>query len=482
MLSYLKMMMIMLLLALPLSAKDLAKASSDYPFIYYYNESSLGMWPSVFHPTPDDIEPIPLFEIPDEMTIRKRNDVDQKDIEDLINSILSNVQIVWHSYLDPDMCSVTTDSDCLDQAIINLNKDDRILSARHKYTRKIYMDMKDVYPARKIATYGFTDEIMLYYLNEEIVDEANRYLTSKGFEVIPDQYYNRATVKVSKTTDIISVANILYESGYFLMAYPSWMYGIKTYSNKPIDKSNLPFYYYDDGNKKYFYELNDRFLVRKVTEMEKSEMESIVKKYLEDCNIIWNDSDFCTVICSPEKVESAVGALVLRDDVLRVTHKYMEIASYEDELTKGVGYPTESGWNGQLSIRFKNEITETVIDSIINVFDLNLVEYDSRYSSYEFLVPKTADVLTVSKSIYETGLVKYSVPVSYYGNTNDAVVRFIVPTGINETTTNNMHFVAENSVLYYNMLGQKMDSPSGLTIVVTSYSDGTVRTEKKLFK
>ena len=125
----------------------------------------------------------------------------------------------------------------------------------------------------------------------------------------------------------------------------TYVYGIgRTSAQKILD------------DKKYFYELNDRFLVRKVTEMEKSEMESIVKKYLEDCNIIWNDSDFCTVICSPEKVESAVGALVLRDDVLRVTHKYMEIASYEDELTKGVGYPTESGWNGQLSIRFKNEI------------------------------------------------------------------------------------------------------------------------------
>jgi len=473
----------MVLLALPLSAKDLAKASSDYPFIYYYNESSLWLWPYVFNPTPDDIEPIPLFEIPDEMTVRKRNDVDQKDIEDLINSILPNVQIVWHSYLDPDLCSVTTDSDCLDQAIIIFNEDDRILSARHKYTRKIYMDMKDIYPARKIATYGITDEIKLYYLNEEVVDEANRYLTSKGFEVIPDQYgYNRATVKVSKTTDIISMSNILYESGYFLMAYPTFMSGFKTYSNKSIDKSNLPFLYYDEGGKQYFYELNDRFLVRKVTEIEKSEMESIIKKYLEDCNIIWNDSDFCTVICSPEKVESAISALVLRDEIFRVTHKYMEIVTYEHELTQGVGYPTELGWNGIISIRFKNEVTEAVIDSIINVFDLSLVEYDSRYSSYEFLVPKTADVLIVSNIIYETGLVKYSVPVSYFGNTNDAVVRFIVPTGINETTTNNMHITTENSVLYYNMLGQRMDSPSGLTIVVTHYSDGSVRTEKKWFK
>ena len=41
--------------------------------------------------------------------------------------------------------------------------------------------------------------------------------------------------------------------------------------------------------------------------------------------------------------------------------------------------------------------------------------------------------------------------------------------------------VTETSVEYYNLSGQKTDTPSGLTIVVTRYSDGTVRTEKKLF-
>ena len=35
---------------------------------------------------------------------------------------------------------------------------------------------------------------------------------------------------------------------------------------------------------------------------------------------------------------------------------------------------------------------------------------------------------------------------------------------------------------YYNLSGRKTETPSGLTIVVTRYSDGTVRTEKKIFR
>lgn len=35
--------------------------------------------------------------------------------------------------------------------------------------------------------------------------------------------------------------------------------------------------------------------------------------------------------------------------------------------------------------------------------------------------------------------------------------------------------------IYFNLSGQRINAPSGLTIVVTRYTDGTVRTEKKIF-
>ena len=40
----------------------------------------------------------------------------------------------------------------------------------------------------------------------------------------------------------------------------------------------------------------------------------------------------------------------------------------------------------------------------------------------------------------------------------------------------------ETDIQFYDLLGHKVATPSGLTIVVKRYSDGTVRTEKKLFR
>lgn len=52
-----------------------------------------------------------------------------------------------------------------------------------------------------------------------------------------------------------------------------------------------------------------------------------------------------------------------------------------------------------------------------------------------------------------------------------------------QTTTGiNINPIEILDVTYYNLSGQETETPSGLTIVVTRYSDGTVRTEKKIFR
>jgi hypothetical protein len=73
-------------------------------------------------------------------------------------------------------------------------------------------------------------------------------------------------------------------------------------------------------------------------------------------------------------------------------------------------------------------------------------------------------------------------------------VEYAVPNIIKEREESGIHFdsgsetngiektvVSKTSESFYDLLGRRMDSPAGLTIVVTRYSDGTVRTEKKLF-
>ena len=51
----------------------------------------------------------------------------------------------------------------------------------------------------------------------------------------------------------------------------------------------------------------------------------------------------------------------------------------------------------------------------------------------------------------------------------------------NNTTVIGLSHIDILEKVYYNLSGLKTDTPSGLTIVVTRYSDGTVRTEKRMF-
>ncbi len=473
---------IITLLLTTLVAASQGFVDSDYPFVYYYNASSLGiMWPPFkYYPDPEDIEKIPFSELPDEMTIKKRLDVDQDTIENLIRSFIPDAEITWDIGIDTNICYVISDSNGLDETIKLLIENDGILSARHMYTRKMYMDLKKIYPVPALSTYAITDEIKLFYLNHDIINEANNYLVSKGFEVIPNEYgYDRATVKVSKTADIISVANMIYESGYFLIACPSWIRYCRPYSDKLIDKANLPFY----GNT-YLYELYDRFMVRKGTEIEKPEMESIIKLYSGHCDIKWIDDYDCTVFCSPEIVESAMSSLELRDEVQTVSHKYMAVKEYESYLMSGDDYPCEFGLDGTLCVTFKKGITKLVKDSIIKTFNLDLITFDSINNIHLLKVPKTNDVLSMNNSVAKNSYVDgtfptriHTAPVDSTSRLHDLVTTVCKP--VNYETATQPVQVLETK--YYNITGQTTDSPSGLILVVTRYSDGTVSTEKKLF-
>ena len=64
-------------------------------------------------------------------------------------------------------------------------------------------------------------------------------------------------------------------------------------------------------------------------------------------------------------------------------------------------------------------------------------------------------------------------------------VRYSIARGASYNgSTNAKGIVSDNKEIatqYYNLSGQRINTPTGLTIVVTRYSDGAVRTEKRLF-
>ncbi|MBO7049978.1 MAG: hypothetical protein J6W42_05120 [Bacteroidaceae bacterium] len=82
-----------------------------------------------------------------------------------------------------------------------------------------------------------------------------------------------------------------------------------------------------------------------------------------------------------------------------------------------------------------------------------------------------------------SGIAEYRGSLYVYSQTYNAVYRLELPekitTGIKRPEIKETVNIVSES--YYDLLGRRMDTPSGLTIVVTRYTDGTIRTEKKLF-
>lgn len=452
------------------------QTSTDYPFIYGVDE--------IYSHHYSDVYPIQLYPILDEFSLRKVPEIQVDELETLVKSYLPDAVFDWKPYQDNvDVCLIKAGSDISDEVMDGLLKEDAITFLYRKYMRKIYKDLMDIYPVKEVSDYGFWGMIEFRYLrkDKEIFEKVDSLIKSKGLEIqtLDTLYTLAGYVTISKNLDIIAVANEMYESGYFSYACPMYNpYKIKNLDTQPIDKSTLQFYYNNSGNKQYLYELYDRFMVRKSSTMSTSALESVIKGRLEESEIIWENDSICTVLTIQEHVEGAMDAILQEDGALRVSHEFFDVGEYENCLKEGVKNPDVIGFTGVINLSFKNDITETDKNKIINDYDLKYVGGIPELNSWKYEVPKTSDVLTVSKKIYETGLVDYSNPIPslyippHHNSTGGS------STKVKELLSNNK----EIGTQYYNLSGQRINTPSGLTIVVTRYSDGTVRSEKGLFR
>lgn len=464
------------LFTLPLLAFGQSDTKSNTPFIYYYSATDWDEMRSIV-PSPNNIEPILLYEITGEIMLRKKSEINKDTIEKIVRKYISDARFDWYN-ANEDFCTVKTESEKVDEAIGNLIAKDELLSVRHIYTRQVYKDLVELYPVEKVCTYGLTDEISIMYLNDETVGDANALIESMGFKVELDEYNpKKAIVTVPKATDIITAANTLYESGLFLLACPARVLNKKVYSNEPIDVSSLPFFYDADGSgkKTYWYEIVDKFVVKKALNIEKSRIESLIRTYSGDCEIIWEGDDVCSVLTAPERVATAMESLLLSDDVLMVGHRYMDVTTYRRMMSEGLGYPTDFYIDGNISLSFKDNVSEDIRNNVISEYKLKK-HSDSTFGYYSvFETSKTSDILSVCQSIYETGYVNWVTPST----------SVVVPVVLSSSFTTDVQKTVENANQidrhYYDLLGRSIESPSGLTIVVTRYSDGTIRTEKKLF-
>ena len=445
------------------------RSGSEYPFIYSYDQIY-----DDYSPRPGDIYPIQLYPILEQITLRKVPEMHEDEFETLVKSYLPDAVFNWITYLD-NVCIVEASSEIPDDVIEGLLKEDAVEFLCRNYIRLLYKDLMDIYPVKEIAVYSFKGIVNYHYLNVETIEKADSLIRSMGLEII-NQDGRGGSVIISKDMDIISVANELYESGYFFKALPPYLPAkTKTLNTPPIDKSTLPFFHVKNG-KMYLYELNDRFMVRKSPSKSKSELESVIKGQLEESEIIWKNDSLCTVLTIQEQVKGAMEAILKEDGVLRVSHEYFFVEDYEACLKKGISKPEAFGLTGVIQISYKDNITEVDKAKIISDYNLKLVRQDTVLRYWHYEVPKAFDLMDVCDSIFETGLVNYSHPATsprvgiHWNNTGST-------TKVKETPSDKKEIATQ----YYNLSGQRINAPSGLTIVLTRYSDGSVRIQKRLY-
>ena len=466
-----KISMTAALIALPLLAIG---QNQNGPFV---DRDNLFIYTTSSNPgvRPSQVDKVYLSEVADEILIKKNPEVTKEKIEATVLNLIPSGQINWEK---DDVCFVS-DNQPIVSYVSELLANDDIVSAAPAYIRRVYKDLIEQYPVSQVAIYGFTDVVYLQqkYTNDNEVDALLSSLGYRSEVLYPgDEYGGSRThnVYVPKDADVISVANTLYESGYFYFSSPTIIRTVKNMNTVLPDKSGLDFVYGSGGDKTYYYKVPGQFMITKDEGTDKSVIEEVIGKYLASAYFDWKSDNRCQIETKEELVDEAINNIRNEPAVVSANRSYLMQSDYENALLYGQGYPNVFNLDQYILINLKDGIAETVRNSLSESYGLTFIEESPIYTKW--LAPKTADVIEISNAIYESGYVNWvelnwitglTVQVNYgSGGTTD--VKKPVLSKVNES--------------YYDMLGRRMDSPSGLTIVVTRYSDGSVRTEKKLVR
>ena len=441
--------------------------------IYFYSTSfSPG---NIYNQGP--VGKVLLNEVSDEVVIKKKEDATKEGIENLVKDRIPDAQLSW---ITDNVCTVIADSDAISTQKSGLLTESDIVSLRPAYIRKTYKDLMDLYPVKQVALYGFTDEVVVQQIYDNDDQEVDALIESLGFQFesaprTPGSIrYHR--IFVSKESDIIEVANNLYESGHFSNSAPIRNTIVRNLNTASLDMSAYDYYYNYNGNKTYLYKTPGRFVVKKDDNTDKSTIEYIINRYLPESSITWKTDEFCKIETKESLVDDAIKILRNENTVVCANRCYITKSDYERMLLNGTGYPSDMSYDEIITLKFKDDVSATTIDSLKRTYYINSIEEPVDYY-FTWAIPKTIDYLTTCNNLYESGYLSWIEPnwvtgydVIFWDTTASVVTRIETPVS------------TKTDESYYDLLGRHLESPSGLTIVVTHYSDGSIKTEKKLFR
>lgn len=235
-----------------------------------------------------------------------------------------------------------------------------------------------------------------------------------------------------------------------------------------------------------YVEVPNRMFIKKEPDVTKDYVISLLEEQFKGNYRIdrWIDDIICKVSTDDSLIDNAVKELIQEDSVVMARRIYATRESYERYLNN----PHLNNLEGielciinEISYGIKRGYDQNDMDSLSVVFGLvNTPNYYTPEWMGMFSVPKTTDyngLIEISRRLYEKGYFTWINPESYIQISDG--YSYPTDTSVKEISPGNTHV---REMIYYNLAGQKTSNPSGLTIVVTRYSDGSVRTEKKLFR
>jgi hypothetical protein len=436
--------------------------------------------------------------IPGRFFIQRSPDASLDYITSLLNKLTdSPFESSWHSTKEIKncYCRVVIDDELIDNLIQELLKDDSVLVARRIYVNKgIYdkyvsflqqssVDFEDYFiePNLRNKETVFFNEIRCdpINFNPDIVPQ-DSICNSIGVTLAP--LWSRTFVaQVPKNADVFDVALQLLNTGYFvgISINGAMPFGGKVFDDiygAKINRSDHFFQYnsnYNDG-KLYYHEIQGRFFVEKTDSVSQDYINKLLNNTINgDFEREWLWDDICRVIVNEELIDNIIDEL-LKDDGIKTARRiyvskkdYCSYLFYPD-LEQGERYLLNRLWCDA-----KKEDNQALLDSISN--SLGLTYNTGSSGNVAFHVPKQADIFEVAQKIFETGSFNFA-------EIENQIPPIIAHWGETYISQPKDEVTVVKEELYYNLAGQRLESPSGLTIVVTRYGDGSIRREKILFR
>ena len=436
--------------------------------------------------------------IPGRFFIQRSNDVSQEYIISILDKLTdATFEYSWHSTKDMKdcYCRVIIDDSLINHLIEEILKDDGVLVARRIYVDNdfynqyvAFLKQTDVDYADYFKVPNLNSKETIFF-NKIICYPHNQYRSDENINLIPkDSICNnlgieliltsakRYYAQVPKNADVFEVALQLLNTGYFVGvdingAMPFAGMAFDDVYGERITRSDHFFDY--NGDKVYYHEIQGRFFVEKTDSVSQYYINELLNNTINgDFETEWLYNNLCRVIVDDELIDNIINQILKDEGIITARRIYVIRSDYNSYLF----YPDlEKGEKYLLNVLTCNTIgkyNQALLDSISD--SLGLTYRTGSYCTVIFFAPKQVDIFEVSQKLFETG------------GFSSVSINTQIPPIINHWSETYISLpkdkVAVKEELYYNLAGQRLESPSGMTIVVTRYSDGSVRREKKLFR